>query len=203
MCAKAPPINGSVCACLKDEDSGDAVLSIIGSDGAVRASQLAVVMPPTFEPGWFRLEVGNYEGDGSAQLLLAVMNSWGNGMGIETWSVRRIGNGSFARPLDVADYGVMSYTTASSSSGRCRMFGSTWTGGWDPKRGDGTYIAGRWYDLGVERTTTTSQRPVISHRYLLSLAKDRAQSKSKVAVTPVYWYKSSNASVVVGPDPIP
>jgi hypothetical protein len=76
------------------------------------------------------------------------------------------------------------------------MFGSTWTGGWDPKRGDGTYIAGRWYDLGVERTTTTSQRPVISHRYLLSLAKDRAQSKSKVAVTPVYWYKSSNASVV-------
>ena len=203
LCAKAPHINGSVCACLKDEDSGETVISIIGNDGATRATQATEVMPPTFEPSSFRLQVGNYEGDASAQLLLAVMKSWGNGMGIETWSVMRVGPASFASPLHVADYGVMSYTTAGTSSGRCRMFGSTWTSGWDSKRGDGTYIAGRWYDLRTDRATTTTQRPVISHRYLYSLAKDRSQSKSKSVSTPVYWYKFPNAALVVGPDPIP
>jgi hypothetical protein len=203
MCAKAAPIDGRVCACLKDAESDEVVLSIVGYDGAIRASQPAIAMPPTLAQSSLRLEVGNYAGDGSPQLLLAVMSSFGTGMGIETWSVRRISTQSFGSPIDVADYGIMSYTTASRSSGRCRLLGSTWTVGWDPKRGEGTYIAGRWYDLGDERVATTGRQPVISHRYLRSLAKVRAVAKSRAVAAPVYWYRFADASVVVGPDPIP
>lgn len=201
LCAKTPDINGRICACLKDEDSGETVLSIVGDDGSVRASQTTEVMPPTFEPSSFRLEVGNYDGDGSARLLLAVMNSWGNGMAVEGWTVMRVGPTEFAKPLEVADYGVMSFTTSPTPSGRCRMLASNWIQGSDPKRGSGTFVAGRWYDLNPKGAEKTSERPVMFHRYLFSLERSRNKSKSKTGSTPVYWYKFPDAILAIGLDP--
>jgi hypothetical protein len=201
LCVNALQIKARICACLKNEDTGEVKLSILRGDETVVASSSTQVMPPTFEPHSLRLEVGNYAGDGSAQLLLAVKNSYGNGMEVEGWSVMRVNAHGFAPPLDVSDYGVMSFTTAARSGGRCRMLSSSWTAGSDPKRGEGLYIVGSWYDLGVEGFSPTDKRPILSHRYLYSLENERAKSKYAAEAKPVYWYKSPNASVVVGADP--
>jgi hypothetical protein len=199
LCGDANPIISRVCACLKNEDTGAAEIRI---DSKGQSRNLATsVMPPAFESSSFRLFKGDFVGVGGSQVLIAAMNTWGNGMGVEGWSLWVVDADSVSEPLEVEDFGVMSFLTSTAGSSRCKVFGSRWANGWEPKRGHGLYIVGQWYELLENHLFRSGSRPVLYRRYLFDLEAARGKALSAEPRRALPWYKSALTRRVVGPYP--
>jgi hypothetical protein len=121
---------------------------------------------------------------------------------LESWSLWAIDGTSTSSPLEVEDFGTMSFLTREPGSSQCKIFGSQWKSGWEPSRGDGTYIVGQWYQMFDGRFLPSSSRPILYHRYLYSLENQRLKSMASNPRRKVEWFRSRDARVVVGPNPI-
>jgi hypothetical protein len=159
------------------------------------------MFPPGFNADRFRLDAADLNGDGQEEFLFAVMESMGQGMGVQSWKLRAIDGDKISNEVSVADYGVMSFLTCSPDRKGALLLGSRWTPGWEPRRGEGLYIAGQWYELGCGGFHAASDRPGVYHRYVHSLAEERGQAFGKDRPSPVEWYSKKNAHMLVGPYP--
>ena len=121
-----------------------------------KTSLLKTTIPLSFGTELFLLHHVDFTGDGKKQLLLGILSSQSNGMGVQYWTVWAI---------DGEDYGTMSFATRAKQESACNLLVSRWISGWEAKRGNGLYIAGLWYQLSNGEFLPNSERPSIFRRY--------------------------------------
>ena len=154
-----------------------------------------------FDADSFRLIGADFLGLRTNQLLIAVLNTQSNGMGVEYWSLWFVTRDQISRPLEVNDFGVMSFLTA-SPAGKCEIFAARWRDGWEPKRGSGLYIAGHWRQISLHGDISIDwDRPVLYRRYLFDLERQRNGAMSESGRRAVPWHTSPLARRVIGPYP--
>lgn len=194
------PTSARLCVCLKSDETGQTEITF--EPKASPKKQWTIEMfPPGFNADRFRLDAADLNEDGQEEFLFAVMESMGQGMGVQSWKLWAINGDEVSNEVSVADYGVMSFLTCSPDRTGTLLLGSRWLSGWEPRRGEGLYIAGQWYELRCGGLYPASNRPGVYHRYLESLAEERGQALGKDRSAPVEWYSKKNAHMLVGPYP--
>jgi hypothetical protein len=194
------PTGARLCACLKSDETGETQISFEPKN-LPKKQWTVEVFPPGFGADSFRLDSADLNADGREELLFGVMESMGQGMGVQNWKLWALDGNEVSNEINVADYGVMSFLTCSNDHKGALLLGSRWVSGWEPRRGEGLYIAAQWYELGCGSLSPTSNRPGIYHRYLSSLGEERGQEFGKDRPNPVQWYSKKNAHILVGPYP--
>jgi hypothetical protein len=167
--------------------------------------------PFSFEPNAFLLHSVDFTGDGKQQLLLGIMFSEGNGIGIQTWRVWAISDNHVSKPIMAQDYGTLSFATRAKQGSKCEskcfleqqqchLLVAQWLRGSEPVRGDGWYVAGHWYDL-YESEFFLSSSPTIFHRFLNSFGEKRGENMlGEGHWHPLLWYKFSGTRALIGPN---
>ena len=186
-----------ICAC-KESENTDEIHIILEYKGEKEAKWTAKVMPFIFGPESFRLNEADLDGDGNKEFIFAALWTQSNGMGIEYWTLWAIDEGQVSKPIEIQDYGTMGYLTSAEDDKNCQLLVSRWLDGWEPERGSGLYIVGRWYIYSNGEFSPQFDRPAIYRRYLYRLERLRGESLSK---KPLLWYKSSETHQVIGPHP--
>jgi hypothetical protein len=186
-----------ICVCKKTKDTDEIQLTL-EYKGAIKKQWAAKVMPFMFGLEVFRLDAADLDGDSNEEFLFAAMETQSNGMGIEYWTIWAIDEGHVSKPIEIQDYGTMGYLTSPEEGRGCQLLVARWQDGWEPERGAGLYIVGRWYVFRNGEFSPRFDRPAIYRRYLISLERLRGESLSK---KPILWYKSSKAHQVIGPHP--
>lgn len=199
-CSAIP--NGSrLCACLKSEETGELIISLEPKNAPKKEWTINVIPPisvgASFDADIFRLDSADLNGDGREELLFAVKEAEGQGMGVQHWRLRAINGEKVSDELQVEDYGVMSYITCSPKRKGAYLLASRWIWGREPGRGGGLYIAGQWYELGGGDLYAVPDWPSIYHRYLFSLSKERGKALGQ----PVLWHLKKDAHETIGPSP--
>ena len=187
-----------ICARYDSAQSDNAQITL-EYQGEVKKQWSTEIMPSLFEAKSFHLTQLDFDGDGKDELLFGVKSIESNGMGIQQWLVWAIHEGNLSEPLHMEDFGLMSFTTQSPGNKGCQLFVSQWSSGWDPKRGGGFYIVGRWFNLYEGKFIWDSQRPAVYRRYLSSLERQRNEHED--LAKPLLWFTSKQVSPVIGPYP--
>ena len=94
-----------------------------------------------------RVDAINMTDNGKGKLIVGLMNSQSMGIAIQHWTIWAITGNTVSKPVKVDDYGIMSFLTMSNQSGKWYLLSTRWIDGWEPKRGDGLYAVGKWYEL--------------------------------------------------------
>jgi hypothetical protein len=177
-----------ICACqFADEaESGNTDITL-EYKGEVKKKWKTEIMPMTYGPASFRVDEFGLNQTGKKEFLFGVMAEQSNGMGVQNWSVWSISEGQVSAPIEMHDYGIMSFATRAKGRQTCQLLVTQW----DHGRHDGLYITGRWYNLVQGKFVSDISRPMVSRRYLFSLEKQR--SESITAGKPLRWYASENA----------
>jgi hypothetical protein len=183
---------GRLCACVKDDGERTQFL-LERTDGARETWEAPFIPPMGGDTGHFRID---RVGDG--RLFFAVMGSESVGIAISTWTVWAIDRDRTSKPLEVQNYGTVSFATMARSGTPCYLLAARWHSGWEPRRGHGTYITGSWYAIEDGAFTRTQDRPAIYRRYLFDV--ERARYEAEARGHPLPWYRG--ASAVVGPRPL-
>lgn len=190
-----------ICACVKSEETGESQLTL-EYKGEIKKQWTIEIMPSMLGPESLRLDGADLDGDGKDELLLGAMLSQSNGIGIQYWTVWAITGEQVSEPLEIQDYGTMGFATHPKAGGGCRLLVSRWINGWEPKRGEGLYIAGRWYEFANGEFFPSSERPAVYRRYLFNLEQLRLEYLESQPQKPLLWYTGKEAVPVVGPYPI-
>jgi hypothetical protein len=123
-----------------------------------------------------------------------------NGMGVQYWAVRAIIEGELSNALFAEDYGIVGYPTRSKSQKVCMLLVTRWLEGWEPTRGDGLYLAGRWFTYNTySHEMVPADRPVIYRRYLYGFERLRLGQLEKDQPTPLLWYKDKRQRSLLDP----
>lgn len=197
LCGDISPIHSKVCACLRSSDTGETEISV--SDGHSSRTVITAVSP--FEDRSFRIIAADFLGTGESEVLVAVLNTASNGMGVEYWSLWVVGPNVLSGPLKVNDFGVMSFLT-STPEGKCEIFAASWRPGWEPKRGQGLYIVGQWYEMLGDDLLTDWDRPALYRRYSFELERQRNEALSRPQRQLSPWHKSLMTHQIIGPYPV-
>lgn len=195
------PTEARLCACLKSEETGETEISFQPKNATKKKWNVEAVPPMSISDETFRLDSADLNGDGKEELIFGVMESQGQGMGVQHWTLWTIAGDKVSDELPVSDYGVMSYLTCSPERKGAYLLASNWIEGWEPRRGRGLYIAGQWYKSGCGGFCTVLNRPGIYHRYLYSLEEERGKELNADHAKPVPWHTKKNAHEIVGPYP--
>ena len=188
----AETVLGKLCACVKDD--GERTQFVLERANGTRETWEAPFAPPMGgEAGHFRID---RVGDG--RLFFAIMSSESVGIAISTWTVWAIDRERTSKPLEVQNYGTVSFPTMARSGSQCYLLAARWHPGWEPRRGHGTYIAGSWYAIEQGAFARVEDRPAVYRRYLFNV--ERARYEAEERGRPLPWYR--NASAVVGPRPV-
>jgi len=182
-----------VCACPTVDDEGVTRMTY-KENGEVRLRWDSLLYP-SGDTSAFRIDAADLNGDGEDELVIGTRSAVSDGMAVEHWSVRVLSREHLSEPLDVEDYGTLSFLT--SNGKQCRLLEARWIEGWEPVRGYGLYLVGRWMELSDGDFMDTFNRPMIKRRYLRSLEQQRSQGDQK----PVIWFNGPGASPIVGPYP--
>lgn len=199
-CAQAPG-EIRVCACMKSDESGETLLTL-EQKGVTKKQWSIEIMLMSFGAESLRLDEADLDGNGTNELLLGVMGSQSNGMGVQYWTVWSIAGEQVSEPLQIEDYGTMGFATQSQQGGACQLLVSRWIDGSEPGRGAGLYIVGRWYRFTAGSFFADSDRPVVYRRYLSSLERLRLEYLESQPQKPLLWYTGKETVPVVGPYPI-
>ncbi len=194
------PMGSRICVCLKSEDTGQATVSIESKNLAKKEWDIELNVAH-FGPSGLKLDAGDLDGDGKDEVLLAIMETESQGIGVQRWKVWAIDENNISEPISMEDYGTMGFLTCNTNRREALLLRSQWLEGWEPRRGDGLYMAAQWFELSSGELTPVRDWPGIYRRYLNSLAKVRennfVQNKSK----PVLWYSSPSVRIITGPYP--
>lgn len=195
------PTGARLCACQKSEETGETEISLEPKDAPKKLWTVNVIPPMSLNAETFRLDSADMNADGRDEILFGVMESQGQGMGVQHWTLWSLDENKVSNEIHVSDYGVMSFLACSANRSGALLLGSRWISGWEPERGAGLYIAAQWYELGCGGLYPTLNRPGIYHRYLYSLANMRGVELNKAQPKPVRWYSMKDTHMMVGPYP--
>ncbi len=190
LCANVPG-KSQLCACPSADGEGVTKMTY-REHGEVRL-QWDSSLYPSGDPSAFRIDTADLDGDGKEELVIGTRNSVSNGMAVEQWSIRVLSDDHISEPVGVADYGALSFLTTNGK--QCRLLGARWIEGWEPVKGYGLYLVGRWMELSEGELISTFERPMIKRRYLKSLEQLRKYGGQ------VIWFNSREASPIEGPYP--
>jgi hypothetical protein len=198
FCATLPD-HTQLCACEKEDANDVMEVERIAVNGQ-KTFLLKTTIPFSFGAESFSLHSVDFAGNGKNQLLLGILSSQSNGMAVQYWTVWAIDGDQVSKPIEMEDYGTMSFTTRAKQESACNLLVSRWISGWEAKRGNGLYIAGLWYQLSNGEFLPNSERPTIFRRYSSELERQREQALYQQGTKPILWYKSRDAHRLVGPD---
>ena len=146
-------------------------------DGEVRHAWDADADSLAF-PAVFTAEAVDLDGEGGRELLVGVIASESNGIGIQRW--RLFALSADGRPLggiDAHDYGTLSGLFRVPGRRGCRLLASTWEYGSEPARGPGSYVRGRWMHLSAAGWRPVQGVPDMRRRYLFSFERERIAAR--------------------------
>ena len=174
---------GKLCACVK-EASEDTRFVLERTTGNQQTWSVPLIPPMGGDESHFRIDrVGDH------RLLLAMMASESVGIAISTWNVWAIDREQVSKPLEVQNYGTVSFPTMARAGTPCYLLAARWYSGWEPRRGHGTYIAGSWYAVENGEFTRLEGRPTIHLRYLFGV--ERARYEAEERGKPFLWYRGT------------
>ena len=204
-CTEVPP-DPRICACLSEKEPTGIQILFEYPSGVIKKPWITnEVSYVYFVTESFRLDAVDLNGDGKDELLFGAMSSQSNGIGIEYWTVWAIDEGQASDPIEVQDYGTMSFATRPHSSRSCQLLVSRWINGWESSQGPGKYIVGRWYQFSKGEGRSGGffprfDRPAVYQRYRFSLQQLRSEANE--SGKPLLWYASKKTLPVVGPYPL-
>jgi hypothetical protein len=103
-----------------------------------------------------------------------------------------------SQPLEVENYGTLSFPTVARGGTSCRLLAARWHSGSEPGRGPGTYMAGSWYAVENGAFVRVRNRPVVYRRYLFGVERARYEAENRDR--PLLWYRGATA--VTGTSPL-
>lgn len=193
-CARAwcsATLHGKLCACVRE--NSDDIQFVLERGARGNETWKASFVPPLGgDAKHFRVDRV-----GDRNLLFAVMRSESVGIAVSDWRVWAIDSEKISGPLEVQNYGTLSFPTMPRAGNACRLLAARWHPGWEPKRGHGMYIAGSWYAIENGEFSRVEARPVIYRRYLFGL--ERARHDAEERHQPLIWFHSAEAAI--GPRP--
>lgn len=148
-------------------------------------------MPPMM-PMTFTAERIDLDGDGTSELLVGVMATESNGIGLSRWRLSVIGTDRAARSARLLDtvalenYGDTSGFFRFRGQRGCRLLVSEWKEGADPRRGEGLYVHGRWMRWNGARFVPDASLPALRRRYLFGFERAHLQGPK-----PMRWFLRS------------
>jgi len=183
FCADTPL--GKLCACVKDEQT----------DFRLQQTAWKVQRIPAMggDADHFRLDR-----IGDRRLFVAMMTSESVGIAVSDWSVWAIDGGKVSKPIEVQNYGTLSFATKQAAGASCLLLAARWHSGWEPGRGHGMYIAGSWYAVEGGAFERLEGRPTIYRRYLAGI--ERARYEAEERNVPLQWFRA--AAPAIGPRPV-
>jgi hypothetical protein len=186
---------GRLCAGVK-EGAEDTHFSLERAGGARETWKAPFVPPFGGDTNHFRID---RVGDG--RLFFAVMRGESVGIAVSDWTVWAIDRERVSRPLEVQNYGTLSFATLpQGSSSACYLLAARWHSGSEPGRGHGMYIAGSWYAVERGSFERVFDRPVVYVRYLSGVERARYDAESHDQ--PLLWYRHPSVKPVIGPRPV-
>ncbi len=196
-----------VCACILGTQSDysatsdDAEISI-AKKGNVSHHWRVTIYPPA-GGAVLRVDKADLTGSGNDDLLVATMTSESQGIGIQSWQVRAVVADTVSNAVPVEDYGIMGFATRDMRNNHCSLLATQWLNGWEPKRGSGLYLFGRWFDFNPTSAELypALNRPAIYRRYLYSFEQTRLAAMEKEEPTPVPWFTDKTTAILTGPYP--
>jgi hypothetical protein len=128
------------------------------------------------------------------------MRSESVGIAVSDWVVWAIDREGLSKPLEVQNYGTLSFATTARAGAACNLLAARWHSGWEPEHGHGMYIAGSWYAVGRGGFERVFDRPVVYTRYLSGVEKARYDAEGREQ--PFLWYRRSSTRVSTGSHPL-
>ncbi|HET9466175.1 MAG TPA: hypothetical protein VFO71_11635 [Gemmatimonadales bacterium] len=185
---------GRLCACVK-EDTDDTHFALERVTGARQTWKAPLVPPLGGDASHFRID---RVGDG--RLFFGVMAGESVGIAVSNWTVWAIDREGLSKPLEVQNYGTLSYATMARPGASCYLLAARWHSGWEPGRGHGMYIAGSWYAVESGAFVRVLDRPVVYVRYLSGV--ERARYDAEGRDQPLLWYRHPGVKRAIGPPPL-
>lgn len=136
----------------------------------------AEAMPPML-PSVFTAERIDLDGDGKRELVVGVMTTESNGIGISLWRVSVIGvdarthRTKLLDTVELQNYGDTSGFFRLPDRPGCRLLASEWKWGNDPRRGTGMYVHGRWLRWTGRAFETDPSLRRLRRRYLFGFER--------------------------------
>ena len=133
-------------------------------------------MPPML-PSVFTAERIDLDGDGKRELVVGVMTTESNGIGISLWRVSVIGvdarthRTKLLDTVELQNYGDTSGFFRLPDRPGCRLLASEWKWGNDPRRGTGMYVHGRWLRWTGRAFETDPSLRRLRRRYLFGFER--------------------------------
>ena len=183
---------GKLCACIRESTDDTQFVLERGARGS-ETWKAPFVPPLGGDSTHFRVDRL-----GERNLLLAVMRSESVGIAVSDWLVWAIDSEKTSQPIEVQNYGTLSYPTKALAGASCLLLAARWHSGWEPRRGHGMYIAGSWYAIGNGAFERVEDRPTIYRRYLADV--ERARYDAEERNLPLTWFRA--ATPAVGPRPV-
>ena len=185
---------GKLCAGIR-EDTEDTHFSLERTAGTRETWKAPFVPPFGGDTNHFRIDrVGN------GRLFFAVMMQESVGIAVSSWAVWAIDRERLSKPLEVQNYGTLSFATMGRGGASCDLLAARWHSGWEPGRGHGMYIAGSWYVVERGAFERVFDRPVVYVRYLSGVERARYDAESRDQ--PLLWYRHPGVKRAIGPPPL-
>jgi hypothetical protein len=188
-----------ICACLPTSESDEGNI-FIEKSGKVLVRWNARLFTFSDEP-IFRVDAADLRRDGKEELVVGAMETVSNGMGRQYWTVWAVSEATISNPIAVEDYGIFGFLTRQKGEKTCNLLATRWMEGFEPHRGDGLYLAGRWFSLCNGNLTPYYDRPIIYRRYLKSFERQRNKAISEEHPKPILWFRDTNTKPLSGPYP--
>ena len=197
-CGEAPAF-GRVCACQKSESSDEVELTLARGDRVLERFSAELWHEPLGAES-LRLDEVDFDGDGRKELLIGLLTSRGQGMAVAEWSLWRFDGDALSHPVTVHDYGIVGFPTCAQGGKGALLLVTRWMDGWEPRRGDGLYLVGRWFEATSD-AFQPAERPMVYRRFLSGLDNERARALTGDLPQPIRWYATPETRPVVGPYP--
>jgi hypothetical protein len=186
------PDGREICAC---QDPNEAETRFfLRSGGAIvkRWSQQNQIMGGA-SPSTMRIESIGVDAGMTERVLIAVEVQCSMGMAVDTWAVWLLDGMDLRGPIDVSEFGTLSFQVCSPEGKRSYLLGGDWQWDSEPGRGEGLYFKARWYDLDGPSAgwlEPSAERPLVERRYLFGFEKQRNAAKNRGQS--VLWYRTAD-----------
>jgi hypothetical protein len=150
----------------------------------------------------FHVVRGDFTGDGVDDIAVVKLVASSNGRVINTYNVCAADGANLERQIEcttVQDYGKVGYFTKQPGAKGCFLLQTTWRYGSEARRGNGTYLVGRWLRLGRDGFEPDSSRPLVARRLLYGF---EATLSSLREGTHLAWFLDGRTRTVNCPDPL-
>jgi len=152
----------------------------------------------------FEVLLGDLDGDGSNELVVANRDSESCGMAVQQWTLSIFPNPWFPHfqpslTFSVEDYGV--FGTFVTAGVGVDILSTEWFSMEDPKRqrDRGSYLLGKWWRYKSGQLRPLTDRPLITRRYLNSFEEERLQTIDSHRVPPAWFRNPSIETLRIDP----